>query len=607
MTELGIPSAGGRTVNVLDSDSLGAAAVGGSSRSSIFDTSFLKNNPAVVVRRKRPLTVITPRQQQQQQQQQKQRRRSVAVPQRQQQQQQQPIFSSVPAVPRQTILAPVVEGGGSTRARQSFEAPSTPRFTVVRRRRPPGPSAAVLERRRQQIILSSGARSVSGARQRPRLNSLPDGAVQSSGQKSSNPSIFETPDGRFFLISNARQEFRDGQFFQTPDGRLFRISAMEGKEAEAAGAALRNEAPEPAAPAAPAAPAEREEEEDDRLALILDKIRSRAKAEKAREKKAEAVARVRQEAAGAAERRRPQLTPAITKASTAPAREGRPRSPSHLPRRSNNVASDFSSSSSSSSTSGPQQVTGSPSIFRTSDGKLFVISSSGNEFDDDQYFQTPDGRLFKISAMDDKDIAQGTAVDIDNAVPPAEEPGELALDIGDADPFAVADALRKNNEEAALPGYNAAAPPLTSVTSSVSVVMGTATGADKEAAGDNSVGVDESEDDDAVIVAERDHSNRGATSESATDIPVFIQRQPLFSSNQIFGRGSLPRDDQPAQNHLLIRTANGNGLIIPQQFVLQTVSQSELRGLLGLPEQQQLQQRGVLLFDGSGNAFNLEI
>ena len=570
------------------------ATIGGSSSSSIFDTSFLKNNPAVVVRRKRPLTVITPRQQQQQQQQ-KQRRRSVVVP----QQQRQPIFSSVPAVPRPTILA----------SRQRFEAPSTPRFTVVRRRRPPRPSAAVLERRRQQI-LSSGARSVSDAtRQKPRFDSLADGgAVQSSDPRSSNPSIFETPDGRFFLISNERQEFRDEQFFQTPDGRFFRISAMEGKEAEAVGAALRNETPEPAPPAE-----KEEDEEEDRLALILDKIRSRAKAEKAREK-AEAAARVRQEAAEVAERRRPQLSPTETEASAAPAREGRPRSSSNLPRRSNNVASLSSSSSSSSviQQEVPLPVTGSPSIFRTSDGKLFVISSSGNEFDDDQYFQTPDGRLFRISAMNDDDIAHDTEVD-DAA---AREPAELALGIGDAGPFAVADALRKNKEDP-LPGYNAAAAaaPVTSVTSSVSSVvsMESVSGADTQAADDNRVGVvgvDGSEDDDAVIVAARDNSNnRGATSESATDgdIPVFIQRQPLFSSNQIFGRGSTPKDDQPAQKHLLIRTANGNALIIPQQFVTQTVTQSELRGLLGLPEQQHLQQRGVLLFDGSGNAFQLEI
>ena len=538
--------------------------------------------------------------------------------------QQPPTFSSVPAVPRQTILASasVAKGGGSTRS--SLEATSAPRFTVVRRRRPPpgppgpsGPSAAILERRRQHI-LSSGARSVPDARQRPRINSLPDGpvrSVQSSGPKSSNPSIFETPDGRFFLISNPKQEFRDGQFFQTPDGRLFRISAMEGKEAEAVGTALRNETPEPAAPAEKG-----DEEEEDRLALILDKIRSRAKAERARET-AEALSRVQQgEVHGAAaERRRPQLTPSEAKVSTTapaltPAREGRPTtSPSNLPQRSNNV---FSSSS------GPRQKlqlplsrpAGSPSIFRTSDGKFFVISSSGNEFDDDQYFETADGRLFRISAMNDKGVARDTDTVEDAAAATAaaaeavEPAAEVALDIGDADAFAVADALRKNNEAAPLPGYNAA--PVTSVTSSVSVVMGTVSGADTEAADDaddNRVGVDQSEDDDAVIVATRSNSNRDAASESATDVPVFIQRQPLFSSNQIFGRGSVPRDDPLAQNHLLIRTANGNGLIIPQQFVLQTVSQSELRGLLGLPEQQQLQQRGVLLFDGSGNAFQLEI
>ena len=386
---------------------------------------------------------------------------------------------------------------------------------------------------------------------------------------------------------------------------------MEGKEAEAVGAALRNEAPEPAAPAEKG-----DKEEEDRLALILDKIRSRAKAERARET-AEAVSRVQQgESHGAAaERRRPQLTPSEAKVSTtAPAREGRPTtSPSNLPQRSNNV---FSSSS------GPRQKlqlplsrpAGSPSIFRTSDGKFFVISSSGNEFDDDQYFETADGRLFRISAMNDKGVARDTDTVEDAAAATAaaaeavEPAAEVALDIGDADSFAVADALRKNNEAAPLPGYNAA--PVTSVTSSVSVVMGTVSGADTAAADDadeNRVGVDQSEDDDAVIVATRSNSNRDAASESATDVPVFIQRQPLFSSNQIFGRGSVPRDDPLAQKHLLIRTANGNGLIIPQQFVLQTVSQSELRGLLGLPEQQQLQQRGVLLFDGSGNAFQLEI
>ena len=579
MIEPGVPSAVSRTV--LASDFVEA------SRSSIFDSSFLNNNPAVVVRRKRPLTVITPRQQEQQQ---KQRRRSVAV----QQRQQLPTFSSVPAVPRQTAPASALEGGGSSR--QIFETPSTPRFTVVRRKRPPRPSAAVLERRRQQI-LSSGARSVSGAGTRPSLNSLPDGAARNSGQKSSNPSIFETPDGRFFLISNARQEFRDGQFFQTPDGRLFRISAMEGKEAEAAGVTLGNETAEPAAVA------EVEEDEDDRLALILDKIRSRAKAEKAREK-TETVARVRQSAGGTAKKRRPQLTVANVETSTAPPSVGLPRYPSNLPRRSDQIPS--SSSSSSSSSSGPPQglplpATGSPSIFRTADGKFFVISSSGNEFDDDQYFQTPDGKLFRISAMSNNDIAQDTAVD---PAAPEEGPSELALDIGDADPFAVADALRGEDNEGPLPGYNAAARPATSVTSSVSVVMGTASAADKEAADDNSVRVNESvDDDDVLIVAARDDSNRDATPE----VPVFVQRQPLFSSNQIFSRGNPPKDDEVADNHLVIRTANGNGLIIPQKFVLQTVTQSELGGLLGFPEQQQLEKRGVLLFDGSGNAFHLEI
>ena len=234
-----------------------------------------------------------------------------------------------------------------------------------------------------------------------------------------------------------------------------------------------------------------------------------------------------------------------------------------------------------------------------------MISSGGNEFDDDQYFQTPDGRLFRISAMSDNDIAGDAA-----PTPAAEEAVEQALDIGDVDPFDVADALRKNNEEPSLPVYGAVPRPSTSVTSSVSVVMGTVPGAAAETdPDDNGVGAGESEDNDAVLVAARANSNREAASASASDsdIPVFVQRQPLFSSNKIFGRGSPPIDDEPTQNHLLIRTADGNGLIIPQEFVLQTVSQSELRDLLGLPEQQQLQQRGVLLFDGSGNACHLEV
>ena len=208
--------------------------------------------------------------------------------------------------------------------------------------------------------------------------------------------------------------------------------------------------------------------------------------------------------------------------------------------------------------------------------------------------------------MSDNDIASDAA-----PTPAAEETVEQALDIGDVDPFDVADALRKNNEEPSLPVYGAVPRPSTSVTSSVSVVMGTVPGAGAETEpDDNGVGAGEGEDNDAVLVAAaRANSNREAASASASDsdIPVFVQRQPLFSSNKIFGRGSPPIDDEPAQNHLLIRTADGNGLIIPQEFVLQTVSQSELRDLLGLPEQQQLQQRGVLLFDGSGNAFHLEV
>ena len=82
----------------------------------------------------------------------------------------------------------------------------------------------------------------------------------------------------------------------------------------------------------------------------------------------------------------------------------------------------------------------------------------------------------------------------------------------------VADALRKNNEEPSLPVYGAVPRPTTSVTSSVSVVMGTDPGAGAETdPDDNGVGAVESEDDDAVLVGARANLNREATSASASE------------------------------------------------------------------------------------------
>ena len=514
---------------------------------------------------------------------------------------QQRIFTSVPAVPRQppTLATSLATAGAAARLQQSAQAPSASRFAVVRRRRPPRPPAAVLAQRRQQL-LSSGANAGSASRSKPRLAA---DAGHPADRSSSSPSIFQTSDGRFFLISNARQEFRDGQFFQTQDGRTFRISAMEGSET------VRAAAQGERAPESPSASVEKEEKGERRLALILDKIRSRAKAEKAKEEAAVAATAAAAAAAvgevqGASSRSAGghglQVTPATAAAAGGSPAPGRAR-PSPPP--SNEAGRNEAGTPSSGLGRGlSQTVAGAPSIFRTSDGKFFVISSSGSEFDEEQYFQTPDGRLFRISAMNENAEAPD-ALDLEGLDPSLNDVGsDVGSDVDD--PFAVADALRSNATP--LPGYGAGK--VTSVTSSVSSLVSTglvSSGAHEEVVEDNAVADGgEEDDDDAVIVASRGDSNSGTASATSGDTPVFIQSTPLFSSN--LGRG-IPTDEQRAQNHLLIRTKNGNGLIIPQQLVLRTLTHSELRGLLGLQEQQQLQQRGVLLFDSSGSAFHLEI
>jgi hypothetical protein len=109
-----------------------------------------------------------------------------------------------------------------------------------------------------------------------------------------SPSIFETSDGRFFLISsNGEQRMvRDGQFFQTPDGRLFRIDAMtEGKEE--GGLEAANEVDDGG------------QEKDDRLSAILDRIRIRAKEAKVKD---EARDRTRQRTTAAAEKTQAPVT-----------------------------------------------------------------------------------------------------------------------------------------------------------------------------------------------------------------------------------------------------------------------------------------------------------
>jgi hypothetical protein len=80
----------------------------------------------------------------------------------------------------------------------------------------------------------------------------------------------------------------------------------------------------------------------------------------------------------------------------------------------------------------PSNVDAAPSIFQTSDGRFFVISTSGrDEFGKDQYFQTPDGRLFKISAMaeEEADMVRHVAEELSAAAEEEEDDDDEVPDL----------------------------------------------------------------------------------------------------------------------------------------------------------------------------------
>ena len=393
-----------------------------------------------------------------------------------------------------------------------------------------------------------------------------------AGSTSNAPQIFETSDGRFFLISNGQeQQFQDGQFFQTPDGRLFRIDAM-----------TKNELPPQVGPASQRLQqGSGEDESDDRLQLILNRIRNRVRNEEAK-----------------------------TERTAAPAP---PPSPSPPPPPPSVAAVDPA----------PVQNVDAPSIFQTSDGRYFVISSTGrNQFSDDQYFQTPDGRLFKISKMDDKaaeDIVRSIGdetADDDSGVP--DLISVLEDDIGEVDSFAVADAANAQRDD--LPTYVKSPPaPFTQVTSSVSTVLSTSSTSSGPgpAASDApaAVSVDSAADDEAVIISARDNNalagnevGSEAGDVSGTGTPVFVQSQPLFSSNQILGSGQpfiRSGDGSNGEN-----SSSGDATSQQPRFILQASGLADLRSLLGLGKQQQQQQqqpRGLVLYDAAGNPYLLHI